>query len=147
MIASQGFTFLLVALTLGVFRADSMTAAGHIYGAMLQWNGGVFAPAYIAKLEPTNIMQITSMLLGDFYNVSVVFICLTLALAACWLLPSTFQLFRHCEVTITKPLAGREPVLRFEWQPNRRWGIYIAALGFISMMNLTQMSEFLYFQF
>lgn len=147
MLVSQGFTFLLVALTLGVFRADSMTTAGHIYGAMLRWNGGVFVPAYITKLESTNIMQITSMILGDFHNISVVFISLSLALAACWLLPSTFQLFRHCEVTIAKPLAGREPVLQLQWQPNRKWGIYIATLAFISMMNLTQMSEFLYFQF
>ena len=147
MVAAQVFTFLVVALTLAVFRADSMASAGRVYGAMLNWNGGGFVSAYMGKLEPTNIMQVTAMLFGNSYSVIVVYLSLAMALVACWLLPSTFQLFRHCEVTINKPLAGREPVLRLQWQASRGWAIYIALLAAASMMNLTQVSEFLYFQF
>jgi alginate O-acetyltransferase complex protein AlgI len=145
--AAQLVTFLVVALTLVVFRADSLTSAGRVLGAIFQWNGLQFAPEYMAALKSTTTLEFTSMFFGGNYGVSVVYLSLALALAVCWLLPSTYQLFRRCEVAIDKPLAGREPVISLQWQASRAWAVYIAILAVASMLNLTQVSEFLYFQF
>jgi len=145
--AAQLFTFLVVALTLVVFRADSITSAGRILGAICHWNGTQFIPEYMAALKNTTTLEFTSMVFRGNYSVSVVYLSLALALAVCWLLPSTYQLFRRCEVAIDKPLAGRESVINLQWQAGGAWAAYIAILAVASMLNLTQVSEFLYFQF
>lgn len=145
--AAQIFTFLVVALTLVVFRADSMTTAGHVYSAIFDWNGLQFVPDYVAVLERNKNLEFVSMLFGEGYAVSVVFFSLALALAICWLLPSTYQLFRECDVVIDKPLAGREPIIGLKWKASRAWGVFIAILAVAAFVNLTQVSEFLYFQF
>jgi hypothetical protein len=145
--AAQLFTFLVVALTLVVFRADSLSAAGHVYSSIFVWNGLQFSPAYLATLNGNRNLELASMLFGGNYEVSVVFVLLALALAACWFLPSTYQLFRHCEVAIDKPLAGRDAVLKLQWSANRAWSIGIALLATASILNLSDVSEFLYFQF
>ena len=145
--AAQLLTFLVVALTLVVFRADNLASAGHVYNAILNWDGLQFVPEYMAALKGNKNLQLTSMLFGESYAVSVVFLLLAMALAACWLLPSTYQLFRHCEVAIDKPLAGREPVISLQWQASRGWSVGIAVLAVASIVNLTEVSEFLYFQF
>lgn len=145
--AAQLFTFLVVALTLVVFRAESLTSAGRIFDAFFHWNGALFAPEYAAQLKYSRTLEFTSMMFGDGGSVSAVFVLLFLALAACWLLPSTYQLFRRCEIAIDKPMAGRDAVIGLQWQASRGWAIYIAVLAVISMLNLTQVSEFLYFQF
>jgi alginate O-acetyltransferase complex protein AlgI len=145
--AAQLFTFLVVAFTLVVFRADNLVSAGHVYSAIFNWDGPQFVPEYMAALKDNRNLEFAAMLLGQSYAVSVVFLLLAMALAACWLLPSTYQLFRHCEIAIDKPMAGREPVISLQWQANRGWSVGIALLAIASIVNLTEVSEFLYFQF
>ncbi|CAA0123817.1 Peptidoglycan O-acetyltransferase [Halioglobus japonicus] len=144
---AQVFTFLVVALTLVVFRADSLATAGRVYSSLFNWNGFQFLPAYEFKIFSNNALELMSGLFGVHGKEGVIFFFLALALAACWLLPSTYQLFRHCDIAIDKPLAGREPIVALQWQDNWRWGLFIGILAIASMVNLTQVSEFLYFQF
>ncbi len=145
--AAQVVTFLVVAMTLVVFRADSIVSAGDIYSAMFDWNGLQFATGYAAKLQHNKTLELASMLFGQGYAASVVFILLVMALAVCWFLPSTYQLFRHCDVVIDRPLAGREPVISLNWKATAVWGVFIGILAVSALVNLTQVSEFLYFQF
>lgn len=144
---AQVFTFLVVCLSLVVFRAETIAAAANVYGALLDWNGGGFVPGYLAQLQESNTVTISALFLGGVSAEGVVFSCLVAALAVCWLMPSTYQLFRECDVCIDKPLAGRKPVLEFQWSMSRGWAVFIALLYFFSLLNLTQKSEFLYFQF
>ena len=145
--AAQVFTFLVVALTLVVFRADSIVSAGDIYSAMFDWNGLQFATGYAEKLQHNKTLELASMLFGQGYAASVVFILLAMALSVCWFLPSTYQLFRNCDVVIDRPLAGREPVISLNWKATAVWGIFVGILAVSALVNLTQVSEFLYFQF
>ena|GEM_PF-5288185 len=48
---------------------------------------------------------------------------------------------------IQKPVAGRPALITIEWQANSRWAILVAALAVMSFVNLSRVSEFLYFQF
>ena len=144
---AQVFTFLVVALTLVVFRAGSLADAGRMYSAIFHWNGFGFSPQYLYAISQNNILKFTVELFGDKYIESVIFSLLALALAACWLLPSCYQLFRRCDVAIARPEAGREPVIDLQWQANRAWAIYIGLLAIASLVSITQVSPFLYFQF
>lgn len=144
---AQVFTFAVIALTLVVFRAETLTEAARIYTALLDWNGGVFVPAYSAQLQQTQIFGVVAQVGLAMPGVGFLYTLLGLALAACWILPSTYQLFRHCGVMIDRPLAGREAVLKLQWSLSRSWAVAIALMAVMSMMNLTQVSDFLYFQF
>jgi hypothetical protein len=90
---------------------------------------------------------VDSIVLLNQHATWIVFGSLACALAACWLLPSTAQLFQRQQVMIDKPTAGRRAILQFEWQASSRWAVFVAALAAMSFLNLGQVSEFLYFQF
>lgn len=146
-LAAQLLTFLVVVFTLVIFRAESLAAAAHVTGAVFHWGGWEFMPDYLLALEQSKTLEFTSMLLGDSYPVQAVFSLLFLALAICWFFPNTSQLFRGTGVMNEQTATGREPVINWQWKANRRWAIYIALLAVASMLNLTEVSEFLYFQF
>jgi hypothetical protein len=62
-------------------------------------------------------------------------------------MPNTYQLFRHCDVVLEPPFSTQAPLFDWQWQPSMAWSFFIAVLTLISLLNLTQVSEFLYFQF
>ncbi|MFK7732141.1 MAG: MBOAT family protein [Pseudomonadales bacterium] len=144
---AQILTFLVVVLTLVVFRAETLTEAANIYSSLLTWEGLSFSPSYLATLESIDSLAMTSRFLGDAEFGTLISVALLIALLLCWLFPSTYQLFRSLDIMIEKPLAGREPVLKFSWTPSAYWAAFIGVLLVASLMNLTQVSEFLYFQF
>lgn len=145
--ASQLLTFLLVVFTLALFRSDSLTAAGHLYTGLWTFGGAEFTSAYLTPLKWTSIFKFEEIIFPGIQATTMVYSLLGLALVACWFLPSTYQLFQHCEVAIDKPRAGRPPVFDLKWRPNIGWALFIALLALISSLNLTTVSEFLYFQF
>lgn len=145
--AAQVFTFLLVVLTLVVFRAETVSEAATIYSSFSNLNEFTIGDSYRASLESIDSLSLVSELVGGMQILTLVFSALAMALFVCWFLPSTFQLFRSYEMMIEKPLAGRESIIKMSWQPNLRWALLIGLLFLCSLMNLTQVSEFLYFQF
>ena len=145
--AAQCFTFCLVVLTLVVFRADSLAEASNFYLAFGRWNDFDFSADYLTSLQSVGSLKAASQLLGGVHVGLPVAVSLASALFVCWFLPSTFQLFRSLNVMIDKPLAGRASVIGFCWSPSQMWAIIIAVMAAASMLNLTQASEFLYFQF
>ena len=144
---AQVFTFLVVVLTLVFFRADSIPTAMHIFSRLFEASGTAFLPTYLAEIETVNVMTLEKLLLGKHYSVATVYGMLVVALAACWTLPSAWQLFQRYDIAIAKPRAGRPAVLPLEWRPGNLWVVAIATMAFLSLLNLTEVSEFLYFQF
>ena len=144
---AQGFTFLVVVFTLVFFRSSSLASALQLFASLGQFEGYGFSADYLAQLHRTNLFKLVQVLLVDVQAVYLVYGMLLLALAACWLLPSTHQLFESQDVAIARPRAGRRAVLAFEWRPSGAWAVFIAVLTVMSLLNLTQVSEFLYFQF
>ncbi len=144
---AQLFTFLVVVFTLVLFRAETVTSAAYLYRVLFDPGQGGFVAAYSNELAQTNMALLLDMIgLGGSAAV-MVFACIALAIAACWLLPSTWQLFQAYDVAFDKPPAGRPAVWRLQWRPGLGWSIFIAALFVSSCLNLTQVSDFLYFQF
>lgn len=144
---SQVFTFLLVALTLGLFRADSVTTAQRLYSGLLEFSGNSFSAGYLQKLNASGLFRLDALVTPSLNGHFWVFGVLLAALAICWLLPSTYQLFKPYEVAIDKPVAGRPPVVSLTWRASTAWSVYIALLAAMALANLSEVSEFLYFQF
>ena len=145
--AAQLLTFLVVVFTLVLFRAETVASAGYLYNQLFDPGSWAYTAGYLKTLQDTNLFTLMS-LAGVTPNAPViVFGCVLLAIAACWCLPSTWQLFQAYDVAFATPPAGRPAVIRFNWRPDWRWSAFIAVLFVISCLNLTQVSEFLYFQF
>lgn len=144
---AQIFTFLVVALTLIFFRADSVGTALHVFESMSHWGESLFSDAYLNIVKASNLIYMAGIILPGLAVEGVLSGVLILALSVCWLLPNTYQLFSQCDVMLDDFKAGRPPVLKFHWSPNARWGLAMAIMALVSLMNLTQVSEFLYFQF
>lgn len=65
-------------------------------------------------------------------------------LGIAWLMPNTQQLMaRYAPALEIVTVAPRRPL----WRPSHGWAVVIGAFGAIAMLHLTQVSEFLYFQF
>lgn len=145
--AAQVFTFLTVVMALVVFRAESLTAAIHVFSQMIIPSGDNFIPAYLISINRTGLFQIVGLFPVQVAPPVVIFSLLSACLAVCWLLPNTYQLFAAEKVTIDKGRAGRAPIINLQWNGSTRWAMGTAVLIALSFLNLGQVSEFLYFQF
>ncbi|MGD2118997.1 MAG: MBOAT family protein [Chromatiales bacterium] len=84
-------------------------------------------------------------------DVSVIYMFLVM-LAVVWFLPNTQQLFARYRPAYGFSAAkeGCEIQKNFNWlywRPVFIWSVFIAALGSMALLNLSSVSEFLYFQF
>lgn len=145
--AAQLLTFLIVVFTLVLFRAESLAAAGIFYQGLANIEAWSFSSAYLASLYKTNIFAIVELSGLAVNAMMLVYSCLFMAIAACWLLPSTWQLFQNFDVAYDKPPTGRGAVFDFSWKPSLSWALFMSILLIGCCLNLTQVSEFLYFQF
>jgi D-alanyl-lipoteichoic acid acyltransferase DltB (MBOAT superfamily) len=70
-----------------------------------------------------------------------------------WFIPNTQQLFAKYRPAYGYYWRTDKPVLlqslnrKFYWRPNVAWSVWIAILGASSLLSLSRVSEFLYFQF
>ena len=140
-------TFSAVLFAWVIFRADSLSSAGNIFLALSHWDGTQFSPSYTSALKKSGVLEFSSLLLGNDYNVGTIFTLLGLALLACVLFPCTYEMFRKYDVVIDTPLTDQKSAIGLYWQPSQSWGIFIGILAVAALLNLTQVSEFLYFQF
>ena len=63
-------------------------------------------------------------------------------LAIVWLAPNSQQFLAKHEPALHEVAAGR-----VSWQPNARWALVIAIIFVVSVLHLSQITEFIYFQF
>ena len=107
----------------------------------------MFNSQLLALIERTNVLRVADAIAPVVPAVALIYSLIVMACLACWLLPSTFQLFRHCDVTIDQIDCSRPAFFSFEWQPNGYWAWIMAVMALTCCLNLSAVSEFLYFQF
>jgi len=117
------FTFLLVCIAWVLFRAESLNGAWQIYQGMLGLQGFDFTEKISAWLWIGSLLLIV------------------------WFMPNVYQIMR-----LFKPALLTYPDLIIQthwitWQPTRIWAVIFAFIAAITLLSLTQISEFLYFQF
>jgi alginate O-acetyltransferase complex protein AlgI len=104
------------------FRAGSVTEATNILGAMIGTTQAGESPA------------------SGFIGLRIV-----AGFVICFVLPNTQQIMREHRPILEKVLPTRWTVLT--WQPTLLWGIVIGALLLASLLRMSDVSKFLYFQF
>ena len=149
---SRSLTFTAIVFAWVVFRAESLQGALGLYKGMLGINGYSF-PVQLANTANTlqtifSNTSITAQGLGSFGS-PLGLIMLFLLLLLVWIPPNTLEI-----MSLQKPLLNIDQhdtkslnLHGMAWKPKSRWAITTAFFAVLSVMSLTQVSEFLYFQF
>ena len=120
-------TFLILSALWVVFRAENMEVAATILKSMFGINGALNA-------DPTGIQHNTDRLLA----------CIILV----WFAPNTQQLMsRFVPESYNVDRESHSSGFQLQWFPNKYWAIFVSLLAISSILNLTRINEFLYFQF
>lgn len=159
-IVAGGLTFIAVVFGWVIFRAETIEIAASILRGMIGLHG-ISLPVDILKslafLEAWPIkfdgwlpnLDLEVNQLEDSYSVNPLQPVLMIAtlLAIVWLMPNTQQWLEPK----FDPLTAKAPVMSFwshlRWKPSRIWAIIAAVWTTIALLNLSQVSEFLYFEF
>jgi alginate O-acetyltransferase complex protein AlgI len=154
----MGWTITMIAVVIAwvPFRATSIEGAGNLLAGMMGANGLSLPSSMSGKLggvEPWFIEHgvvffgmFHNGVLGNFHS-GVPWIILLLLIVT--LFPNTQQLLRRYRPAF-ETYKNEIPRLRLhwlEWRPTMPWAFFIIIIYTISMLSLTQVSEFLYFQF
>ena len=114
-------TFLVIVIGWVFFRAANVSTALRILRGMI----------HLSAFSPSEAI-------GALRQIAWI----TALLAVAWFAPNSQQL-----------LASHGPALhevapaRWSWQPTQRWALCIAIIFILAVLHLSQISEFIYFQF
>ena len=134
-------TFLSVVVAWVFFRAESIPAATNIISGLLGKNGLAIP---IKWLDEQNGVVNWLLNHGAHPSTNTLFAAgaelrmITLALAICWLLPNTVDIFSSNAMDKAK---------WWSWTTNKAWTMVTIILGFFSLLSISGLSEFIYFQF
>ncbi|MDA0745672.1 MAG: MBOAT family protein [bacterium] len=118
-------TFFFVVLAWVFFRAETFDGAFRMLHAMLGFSG---------------------LTLGSMISRKASFFWITGLLALVWLAPNTQQIMARWRPVVERiPRPARHKGLF--WHPSWHWAVGIAALGFVAFIQLSRISEFIYYQF
>lgn len=143
-------TFLCVAVSMTFFRADSMAAAWLLIKGLCGMHGMFIDPAELTfhhwltqfglpvEFSPYAIRFVDKDVL---HHLIIVYFII-------WFMPNNAQIFAAEHPAISEGELVREnPARRIVWQANWRWAVCIALMLLVSLLNLNNVSEFLYFRF
>ncbi|HEY5768311.1 MAG TPA: MBOAT family O-acyltransferase [Chthoniobacterales bacterium] len=143
-------TFACVLFSWVLFRADSFGAALRIWKGMAGFNGVAFTPRYLAlldqfRIDPAIFGHPASPPILNPTSSALAWVFGSVALAV--FAPNSQQIvgFSPTNQAPQDPMPGWARWLR--WQPTLLWALAFSLLGLIALAHVTQLSEFLYFQF
>jgi D-alanyl-lipoteichoic acid acyltransferase DltB (MBOAT superfamily) len=149
---SWSLTFLAVVGAWVVFRAQTLAGAGEILAAMAGLNGFAVEAHFAAKLGDARVLLTwlgvdtvpdTTAIIGKTQLVNAV-----LLLGFCALAPNTQTWIHRARPALTPVSAPRHPRLRaLCWRPRPAWAAATAAVFVYATLQLTRVSEFLYWRF
>ncbi len=139
-------TFLAWSLALVIFRASDLAAAWQIIQPAYfhpDWQAARILPR---ELEFTTLHELLASAgytpPGDTYA----WLCLAFAALVCWCLPNLQEFMAGYSTVI--PADGRPlPASRLKWKPGVGYALLLALMLTVSIMGLSDISRFIYFQF
>ncbi len=153
------FTFIAATVALTYFRADNVAIGSNIVAGMAGLHG-ITLPNVIESRLPSLATALAHAGVG-FVNGSLpalitLYLWMAVLLAIALIPPNILQIMLPWEPAITLPLPYRKdgklhPFGRFfnslSWRPTPGWAVGIAALSTFGILALSQVTEFLYWQF
>lgn len=151
---SRFVTFLLISLAWVLFRAETFSGALEIYSGMLN------LPNIIVE-KIGDIILLLHYLGFNFSDYNVYFddivnlFYLLVLIIFLWVLPTTQQLMSNYgpaydfdkKSDMFDSVQEKNRIRKYLWKPNIFWALFISILFVSSFLNLSHVSEFLYFQF
>lgn len=142
-VASVGLTFYCVMIAWVFFRAPDLSTAWSIVTAMVGRNGIVWPSEWQAIIQHSLPWAWAQHFqpAGSFVALPPLnWFCWLLAVV--WLLPNTHELMGRY-----RPALGVKYFGKLQWRPSILWGLLIAAMALLGLLQMSHVSEFLYFQF
>lgn len=138
-------TMLSVSIAWVYFRADSMFAAHAILKGLFGLETAGYSTAYLDAVKTVSFHRFATLAFQSWQPAwttsAIVFIAAGIAFA----FPNSMQIMRTVlDHPITDPLAIHQRLL---WRPSRVWAWATAGLGSIALLSLSDVSEFIYYQF
>ncbi|MBE9180810.1 MBOAT family protein [Oculatella sp. LEGE 06141] len=146
-------TFVAVVVSWVLFRAASMQAATVLLGTMAGTNGISLPRGLESKLSVLGNVGFQFNGLSSSLNLSIAPVIqgITLLLLIAWFTPNTQQwMGKYNPIEIepsTTPHWLDRVWQKWQWRPNMAWAIVGTLMTITALLNLTRVSEFLYFQF
>lgn len=143
-------TFGLIALTWVPFRATGFDAAMNVYAGMFGI-GGIVLPELMQRIPGLGavLAQLPVIWVDDLVAVDRLSVLwLVAGFLVIWAMPNTVQITaRHRPVLDpTRVVSGRAPTPLI-WRPTRAWAWSVGAMATLALLQLSEVSPFLYFQF
>lgn len=147
-------TFVAVCILWVFFRAENLDAAVNILQGMAGLHGAYLAGHWQASLGAAaglltqmGIVFDSSQLHTSFDKWNIFGI--TSLWLAVWMLPNTQQLMAAYRPTLQRVMPQRLPLVStvLRWRPTVAWAVFSAVITVSSLLTLSRVSEFLYFQF
>jgi alginate O-acetyltransferase complex protein AlgI len=141
-VACRLTTFLAVVIAWVFFRADSFSAASEIIAGMFFYNG-LSIPFRWINEQSSLIKWLLNNGVKPINNITLFagdteLIMIGVALMICWFLPNSVDIF-------AEPRQGKHRY--WCWQPTGTWVAITVVLGVFSFLSISELSEFIYFQF
>jgi len=140
-------TFLAVVIGWVFFRANSFSTSEHMLRAMFtsplsgatQFYADIIQASQLAKwLGLLGVKPAPELLLAT---------ALSVLMAITFFMPNTQQIMGRYYWAPHKSAETAPPGVTGHWEPRRIWALGIAVAGVWALLGLTEVSEFLYFQF
>lgn len=153
-VVSWALTLLAVMVSWVFFRALSFEGAMAVLRGMFGFNGLSLPQEWAASLQGLTAgtkgwvgfegIQVNALPMG-----TTAFLSAIAAAAVAFCCPNVSQIMHRWKPAFeTYPGKLKRLGSRWlHWEPNRRWAMAVALLAFLSVTNLTSVSEFLFFQF
>jgi D-alanyl-lipoteichoic acid acyltransferase DltB (MBOAT superfamily) len=140
-------TFLAVVVSWVFFRAESFSGAIEILRGMIGFNGFSSAIEFITKTDLFGINWVMGLVPMQLPVQIIIVIAFSTLFTVIWSLPNVQDMMARYQPALGESTLEAEGKGALRWHPNRRWALATAVLALISIMNMQEISEFLYFQF
>jgi D-alanyl-lipoteichoic acid acyltransferase DltB (MBOAT superfamily) len=148
--AGAALTFLAVVVAWVFFRASNADSAIGMLHAMTGANGIVvprnwdFAWYLHAALERLGIANTLALPASNFDPAGTSPYWIVALLAVAWIMPNSQQLLQIYRPALEQPITRSDMP---KWRPTLRWSLLMGTMGAVAMLNMSKVSEFLYYQF
>jgi len=147
---SWGLCFVAVVVGWVFFRATTLDGALTVLAGMAGWHGISLPAGIMAQLQFAGpvfeLLGISSNTGGGAVLIKTWLWSLSLLLLAL-LLPNVHDLFHPVLAAESRTKLAGPVTTGWQWQPNKRWALLLAAMMLAGLSTLGQVSEFLYFNF
>jgi len=151
--ASVALTFLAVVVGWVFFRAATFEAASSLLQSMfgargvalpVEWGAALGSAApWLSRLG----VHFSGPLPHQLFPLTA-FLWLALLQVTVWVLPNAIELCRAYRPAVLHRSPWERPsILPLRWRPTWVWGFAVAMMAIVSLLRLSEISEFLYFQF